>query len=829
VAIRIDGEALRIELSVGDLVAPEEADPFAPARGVFARMAAGLEAHTAYARDAIGADPAYRREVVIRRTLPGDVGGFTAEVWGRMDGLYKAPGGDVVEEVKSVVLGDAAFAAIGPESYPAYRLQLLVYLYLIGLGGDGDGGGESLAGPAPARGELVFVNLPGREVRRVAVELDRDQVGRFIADRIGEILAAWKGEAERLQRRRELAARLAFPFPARRPHQQELEDAARHAFDSGACLLASAPPGLGKTAAVLSAALGHALASDRRVYFVTSKTTEQRIVASTLQRLTAAHPELTAVVLRAKAKICTNDVVFCHPEFCEFARDYPAKVGGSRARERLLELGLALPDAVREEALRIRACPFEMELDLTERADVVVGDYNYVFDPLVSLRRQFEDGPSDDLVLVIDEAHNLLDRAREYYSPELDSARLAQLGALVTLRPGEIYRAIEGWIERLLALFETLDRGRDDFERLRDPKGGEDATAFIAPLLAEAIAARKGELEAILLEYFVFRRESGSIAPDDPVLAVAFDFLRFARVADLGGDEFVYLYQPRRAGTARYRIVCLDPSRQVGRRLRSFHAVVAMSATLSPEEYYRDLLGFPAKRTSARSFPSPFRRENRRVLVVPTVATTWRERGSWYDEVAATIARVVAAGPGHWIAFLPSFAYLREVHARLVLATGDVLVQWERMDEAERRAVLERLERPDGRSRLLLAVLGGIFAEGIDLPGEAVVGVVVVSPGLPQVSVDRELLRRRSDAVHGRGFEYAYLVPGMNRVVQAAGRLVRSETDRGVIILLDRRFAAPEYARLLPRDWYDSAPRELHTRRPEREVAEFFATGAAAE
>lgn len=807
-AIHVDDAARRLELGVGDVLPAEEADPFA-GRASFARMLAGTRAHVRWAEVRAGEDPGFRREVVVAAELVID--GWVVALQGRVDGLVQDGERNVVEEVKTVVLSRDDFAELRAEHYPAYILQLSLYLFLLAHQDDGI---------APA-GRLVFINLPGGDMKAIAVELDRELVSAVLTQRVREILALHREESERLTRRRAIGAGLAFAFAEVRPRQAEMVEAARQALDAGECLLVSAPPGLGKTAAALHAALGHALTADRRVFFVTSKTTEQRIVATTLARLVEKNPGITAVVLRAKAKICANEVVFCHPDFCQYARDYPTKVEASGSRERLLGDGLALPDAIYDEGVRARACPFELSLDLSERADVVVGDYNYVFDPSVALRRTFEEGGEGDLVLVIDEAHNLLDRAREYYSPRLDSARVSELLSQVVLRPGEIYRGVEDWLQSLLGWFGKLHAAYAEGEPMADPRGRD--LVFIAEREHEAIRRRRTELEDILLAYTAFRRESGGVLPDDPVLDLAYDFLRFARVIELEGDEFAYLFEPRRDGSAVYRVVCLDPSRQLGRRLKSFHGVIAMSATLEPESYYRDLLGFPAARTSSLRLASPFAAANRRILVVPTVTTTFRERARWYDQVSDTVRDLYEAKAGHWIVFFPSFAYLSEIDLRLGRLAGEQMVQSPGMRDAERASILQRLERPDGTPRLLLAVLGGAFAEGIDLPGDALVGVIVVSPGLPQVSVDRELLKRRFDELYGTGFDYAYLVPGLARVIQAAGRLVRSEQDRGVVVLLDRRFASPTYTRLFPQDWYKSSPSELVVRDPALAVAEFFA------
>ena len=330
-------------------------------------------------------------------------------------------------------------------------------------------------------------------------------------------------------------------------------------------------------------------------------------------------------------------------------------------------------------------------------------------------------------------------------------------------------------------------------------------------------------LEGLMVDYAIFRRRAGPTAADgDPVQDFYYLFQRFCDVLALGGDEFSYLYQHQPDGAA-FKILCKDASRFLYERLQGFHSVIGMSATLTPFPFYQDVLGMPPDRSTTAEFPSPFPDHNRRVLVVPDVATTYRERKRDAPLAAQVIEAVVAQRPGNYGVFFPSFAYLRLVRACMrQMPAHQVIEQAPTMSEAERELVLQRLRQHDDETLLLLGVQGGIFAEGVDYPGDMLKGVIVVGPGLPRVDGEQELIRAYFEEKYTQGFAYAYLYPGMNRVVQSAGRVIRSETDVGIIVLVDKRFSHRNYASLFPSYWYGKTPRELVTSNYRQNLADFW-------
>jgi DNA excision repair protein ERCC-2 len=520
--------------------------------------------------------------------------------------------------------------------------------------------------------------------------------------------------------------------------------------------------------------------------------------------------------------MCANDVVLCHENHCPYAKDYGAKMEASGLLDRLLESHRHLdPDTVFEAARNETVCPFEVSLELAEQADVVLGDYNYVFDPVVALAAARDPSALSNSILLVDEAHNLVDRGRGYYSPELSDASLASLEQRIGVSNAKTAWDAGEAARRLRKLVADAAAGLPE-----DEPEPVDLVALDEARLDDL----RLDFESLLVRHLADLRAGGERVPDDPVLDLYFSFARFHDVSKLvpppgramSEGPFDVLAARGRGG-ARLAILCKDPSKLLGETLNAAAATVSMSATLSPSEFYRDLLGLDPDRTSVLRLPSPFPRENRSVFVAPDVDTTYAARGRAAPRLAALVADVARACPGNMLALFPSYRFLDEVRAHLPALTGRrVLRPSDRSTELERNSVLSAM-KDGGAPVVLFAVSGGAFAEGVDYPGEMLQAVVVVSPALPMVRFEQERMRRYFEERFERGFEYAYVIPGMTRVVQSAGRLIRSGTDTGVVVLACRRFLQAPYSRYLPADWYLDDPGELACIEIGRATEEFFA------
>jgi len=829
-AVKVNLSKQTVTLGVGDIVA-EPASSTGRVAGLrqATRFALGRETHLEHQRaQTTRHAAAYRREVFIRHTTTVD--DFAVKIQGRIDGLIApadSAGPWVVEEVKSLVIPPLAFAALTADSHPHHVEQLRLYCYFVlegeapaeppgteGLGAAGASPSQTNGAPpkiSEVTGQLVYVNVVDGTRKEFSVAGPFADCRELITERVRALIAVARARDRGRHDRRQRAGTLAFPFPKPRPHQDQMVAAVTAAVDRGRHLLVSAPSGIGKTVGALFPSIKHALAKDRRVFFVTAKNTQHQQAAETLRRLNGP----TATVFRSRENMCINSVYACREEFCPHLQQFQLKLQQTQIVDQLLQRGVLEPDPLMEAGRGVGVCPFELALLTAERTDAIVCDYNYVFDPQVYFRRFFQDADYSDAILIIDEAHNLVQRALDYYSPVLRRRHIQALTKQLThIEPG-LARELRQFLRALDDFFRDQDRPVPDEYSQLDEEPAHPADQFIIESPQPFFDDLKPTLNRLSLRYLLDKIESGRAIPDDPVEEFLGDLGKFYSVLGRTGAEFAYVFDTTGGGAL--KIVCQDASRLLAERLTGFHSVIAMSATLAPTEFYQQMLGFDPARTDALTLPSPFPAENRRLLVVPTVSTVFRHRGANYERVAEIITTVAAAHPGNYMALFPSYDFLRATAAhlggpRFVVAAGEsvatkrdppnyrLLIQESGMTAAQRQAVLDALQT-NVPPKLVLAVQGGVFAEGVDYPGETLSGVIVVSPALPQLSFERELMRRYYQEKYSKGFEFAYLYPGMNRVIQSVGRLIRSETDCGVAVLVCQRFVQNQYTALFPSDW----------------------------
>ncbi len=594
---------------------------------------------------------------------------------------------------------------------------------------------------------------------------------------------AWaRGEALHRAQRDDALRALAFPFPAFRAGQRTLAEAVYRHHGAARTLLAQAPTGIGKTVATLFAALKAAPgAGTDQVLYLTAKTTGRRLALDALGRLGFTAPAQPLRVLErvAREKACEHPDKACHGESCPLARGFHDRLPA--AREDAARAGWLDRSALRDLALRHQVCPYFLGQEMLRWSDVVVGDYNHFFD-LNAHAWALAVDEGRRVGLLVDEAHNLIERARQMYSAELHPASLA--GLRETPPAG---------------LGASLDRLHRRWGSLGTAFEGEHA---LLDALPDGWVTALQQHGADLSEYLTQAQD----AVDPRVQAWLFEVLRFLRVAEGFADHSV-VELARTPATGRARrprpaiaVRNLVPGPLLEARWAAAQGVTLFSATLSPMDYVADLLGLPAS-ASRLDVPSPFDAGQLQVRMAPHISTRWRDRADSLDTLVSAIAGQYERQPGNYLAFFSSFDYLQQALHRLqALHPGlPVWAQSRAMAEPEREAFLARFtERGQG---IGFAVLGGAFGEGIDLPGRRLVGAFIATLGLPQVNPLNERLRQRLQARFGRGFDYAYQFPGVQKVVQAAGRVIRGEQDRGTVVLLDDRFTRPEVRRLLPAWW----------------------------
>lgn len=758
----------------------------------------------------------YRSEVYVQTLLPCATGDVV--VSGRLDGLYENAHALVVEEIKSTTNLHGLAQEIARNPLHPYALQARMYAWMLEASGYAAGRAVSV--------RMLLVSVHDVEDTR-SLDLDALDLGSFddwVARRAQELLEEAKVDEARQAERRAEGEALVFPFATPRAGQLELVEEVDAAITSGARLLLQAPTGLGKTAGVLFPHLRDALQNGKQVFYLTPKNSQHAVAQDAVERMRAQGRALRSVVITSKEKSCLKDEVICDPKYCEFALGYYDKLATSGVLDELADAGVVDAALLREKGLEHGVCPFELSLDFTARADVIIGDYNYAFSPNAALQRYFEDDARSHLVnMVVDEAHNLYARAMDLYSPRIAQSTLEafrEKGLFQIDLLGDDPKLKKRYVRLVDRALDTLTgasraKVTDTFVRER---GAVKGSSVVTPD-ADAFFKVEAALGRFLTSY---AEKTELLRPTDPVFELYRLWSEFCGVLRLGGDEFVFTWQET-AEDAALQCTCCDASRFLRQRMASLGAVTAFSATLKPFEFYAQMSGFDRGTFVTREIASPFPRENRKVVLIPQVSTTFKERERNFPKIAEIVERVVPLHKGNTFVFFPSFAFLGEVARRLEgrLPGFRVYAQRPGMTLAEQAQLLAKF-RQKTKNVVMLAVQGGVFSEGIDLPGEELESAIVVGPSLPTFDLERECIRAYFDRRYGRGFDYAYVYPAMARVVQAAGRVIRTPTDKGLVLLCDKRFLQQSYREVMPTEWLEDGVDALVTRSLLKDVRDFW-------
>ena len=742
----------------------------------------------------------YQKEVRIHYDL--DAEGFILRVQGRIDGLLASGQEVLLEEIKTVR------GAWGRQADPLHWAQAKCYGFIYTHHHAMEG----------IDIQLTYLDMETGELTEFRNRFSSRELAAFFRETTA-IYVDWMRERQLWCQQRDQSIRsLAFPYPRYRPGQRELAVAAYRTLARGGRLFLEAPTGIGKTISVLFPAI-KALSEGKleRIFYLTARTSGRAVAQKALADLRRTGLRLRTVTLTAKDTICVKEGQRCDPGTCPLARGYydrckPA-MRAALARE---EMTRSVLEAVGHEH---QVCPFELSLDVSSWADAVICDYNYVFDPKVYLRRHFaEDG--GDCGLLVDEAHNLVDRAREMFSADLNSREVQDVRRAIKAALPRCAKALSRLSSAMRTLCGPAEPPSEPVDA-SDPPTELDlfpaksrAGVSPAPALATPSADRHfpdallAPLDAALKEAETWLVRNQPADFRQRLLDLYFRLHSFRRTTDIYDERYVTIIEP---GTSvRVRLFCLDPSFLLRQALARGKAAVFFSATLTPIDYYRALMGGTPE-DPLLQLPSPFPPENLAVLVQHRIRTHLKARAESLADVVEAIRALVQGRPGNYLVYLPSYQYLTTVqqHFHALDPAVPILVQRPGMSEPEREAFLAAFAIEHGETLVGFAVMGGIFGEGIDLVGDRLIGAVIVGVGLPQLCIERDMIRDYFQAETGAGFDYAYSFPGMNRVLQAIGRVIRSETDRGVILLIDARFAEPRYRRLFPACWQAASVKDV--------------------
>ncbi len=721
----------------------------------------------------------------LRMTVPVD--DFWLTVEGRADTMIMAGSFPIVELTSET---SRSPDEVDPRFYPQLLAEGMLLAHMAAE--------EKEAAAATVR--LTFTRARSAAFRSFDLTADRDRLRAAVASLIARVLPFVRLTRERNGEGRARLQAMRFPYDSPREAQRDFLVEAFRTVRTGGRLLVSAPTGTGKTMAALYPAMkGLALGDCDKIFYLTAKTVTGRAAAAAFRELNLQAPETRCVMIHAKERTCPRRSPGGRPR-CGGCPLNGTLDGVPLAQRRDEALAALLQDGrcYEEEILcryaeRYRLCPYELSLDVSEWCDLVVCDYNYVFDEKVRFRRYFGAAPLiSKPVFLVDEAHNLPDRARDTYSFTLF---LSRLGATETDDP-----ELRDRLEDLAAEVRRLGGLCSMEERLSETDGEPVRVGF------HLDSARPGGLIKPLEDLSERCRKllKPGIPEDaeDRLAELLGDCRKALNVLERFDGHFRLLVE-RYDEEVTVRLLCLDPSGPLKRMLEPAHAAIFFSATLTPLPYFMDILGCPDGRTL--DLPSPFISDNLCVAAADYISTRFQDRDGTAAAVASAIAAMTEAKCGHYIAYFPSYRFLKKVGRLLVRRLPDVkiVVQHQEMSLRDRSRFLEAFENASpGESMLGLCVLGGSFSEGIDLQGDRLIGAAVVGIGLSGLSSESQLLEEYFESTREGGREYAYVYPGINRVLQAAGRVIRSEEDRGVVLLIDDRYADPGIRRLFPDHWH---------------------------
>ncbi|RSD25594.1 ATP-dependent DNA helicase [Mesobacillus subterraneus] len=683
---------------------------------------------------------------------------------GRCDGLLQSGDRMKIDEIKSTSI-DLDY--IEEHSNPAHWAQAECYGYMYLQENELE----------QIDIQLTYIHKSTGEKKQFVRTKARRELEDSMMYMIAEFAPYARLRFEQELRRNASIKDMPFPFKQYRKGQRQLAGSVYKTIQESKTLYASAPTGIGKTISTIFPSVkaigeGHL----QKLFYLTAKTTTRQTGEEAFRLMADCGLRMKVVTITAKDKVCFTGEGKCSKDYCEFADGYY-----DRINEAVLDI-LSNEDAldrkcVEAYALKHKVCPFEFSLDLVYAADAVICDYNYIFDPKVSLKRLFDE-QKRQTALLVDEAHNLVDRGREMYSSSLEKAPFLQLKRDFKVRNPAIYKSVKVLNDHFINIRKQSDSSKSIF--FDEPV--TEFNAAVSDFIQHAeIELLKGNHEELLLEtYFACQ-----------------NWLRIAKLF----DERYILYAEVQKNEVKLKQFCLDPSHLIRQAGKHFKARIFFSATLSPINYFKDMLGGEDGDYIAY-IPSPFSEHQTDVIVQP-LSTKFKDREISIKPIVRSLTDMVRTNPGNFLVFFPSYQYLHSVLEEWHIANEEIptIVQRTGMTEAERDEFLQSFQ-PDIEGSLVgFAVLGGVFSEGVDLKGDRLNGVIVIGVGLPQIGLERDLIKKHFSSAGKNGFDYAYVFPGMNKVLQAGGRLIRSENDRGTILLIDDRYLQRKYQALLPDKW----------------------------
>lgn len=715
----------------------------------------------------------YRAEVPLKIRIPCD--DFDLQIEGRADGIIDETQGFVIDEIKGV-LTDLEYikAPVG-----VHLAQAKCYAYIYAKQNE----------QMQMEVQMTYCQMETEALKQFRELFPFEHLEQWFLDVVRQYEKWARFQVEWKTTRNQSIKKVEFPFEYREG-QKNLVTSVYKSILRKKKLFIQAPTGVGKTMATVFPAVkavGEGLGE--KIFYLTAKTITRTVAEQAFQTLKQQDLQYKVITLTAKDKICFCEETVCTPESCPYAKGHYDRVNDA-VYDLITDTSEMSREILEEHAKKHNVCPFEMTLDVSLWVDAVICDYNYVFDPNAHLRRFFSEGISGSYLFLIDEAHNLVERGREMYSAVLYKEDLQNVKRLVKDSDAKL----AGRLSECNKLMLSWKRECETYQ------------------IQESVSALTLKLMNVMAELERFLEEHENAEVKDEVLNLYFDVRAFLNIHDRLDENYVIYTELQEDGRFKVKLFCVNPAVNLQEFLGRGNSTVFFSATLLPIKYYRTLLSTDPEDYAIYA-QSPFAQDQRLLLMGHDVSTKYTMRSpQMYERYARYIANVVDAKRGNYLVFFPSYYFMEEVYdAFYHMQSGqsdivggqsvECIIQTQKMNEQNREEFLQAFEKERNNSLVGFSVLGGIFSEGIDLTQDRLIGALIIGTGLPQVCYEREILKGYFDAQGLRGFDYSYLYPGMNKVLQAAGRVIRSDDDKGVILLLDERFYQRQYQEVFPREW----------------------------
>ena len=708
----------------------------------------------------------YTAEVPLKYTLTYE--DLEIMVEGRADGILIEDEKTIIDEIKTTTKD---LLLIDENTNPLHWAQAKCYGYIYSMQNELDN----------IDIQITYYNIDTKSTRILRQSYTLKELEEFFFWLIDEYKSWAQLESDWVNKRNESIKKLKFPFENYRPGQRELAVRVYKSITDSKKCFAQAPTGTGKTISTIFPAI-KAMGEDKtsKIFYLTAKTITREVAQNTISLMRKKDLNLKAVTITAKEKICKMDEVNCNPEYCPYANGYFDRINNS-LKDILAKYNDYSKDNIEKISEEYMLCPFELSLDLTNLSDVIICDYNYVFDPRVYLKRFF-DTKTTDYTFLIDEAHNLVDRAREMYSATLNEEKFVKVKKLISKKDKRITRVIkeiQSYFEDKLEDLTTLDEN--------------DLVESEAPL----------ELCEILSSFIKFVDEylARTNEENEELMDLYFDVYSFLSISDFYDKNYTTIYTKTFNGM-NIKIYCVNPQKVIEEKMKKAKSNIIFSATLIPMDYFMKMYSYDEE-DFIINLKSPFDVKNRLLMIGDNVATTYNKRFETSEDIASYIANCVQAKKGNYMVFFPSYKYMDLVFDKMKENYPNIntSIQESNMSEEEKEEFLSMFDEDNKETHVGFCVLGGHFSEGIDLTNDKLIGVIIVGVGMPQIGIERDIIKDHMKDSN-KGFDYAYVYPGMIKVLQAAGRCIRTDDDKGVILLLDNRYSQRRYQSLFPYEWY---------------------------